>query len=71
MDREAFALGKLLLMIKTLSILVIGATVEEFSQIKEYLPDFDCRYIQLNEQYISVILYTEAADLIIIYAGGL
>jgi hypothetical protein len=28
MDREAFALGKLLLMIKTLSILVIGATVE-------------------------------------------
>jgi hypothetical protein len=28
---EAFILGKLLLMIKTLSILVIGATIEEFS----------------------------------------
>jgi|GEM_PF-5122192 len=45
-DREAFIMGKLLLMIKTFSILVIGATVEEFSQIKEYLPDIDCRYIQ-------------------------
>jgi hypothetical protein len=45
-DREVFIMGKLLLLIKTFSILVIGATVDEFSQIKEYLPDIDCRYIQ-------------------------